>query len=117
MNAALRAREPCGGPVVFPAAGVPVVVLAEADQRDQAGRAGQIALHHPHLGLFFRIPFVTEIDPEQFGFIHAPRRKEADRQRVQCELNTKVGENRLYAVGDAIVKLFPGFEQTGPFES
>ena len=68
-------------------------------------------------GLLFCIPFVTQIDPEQFGLIHAPRRKEADRQRIQRELNTEVRENGLNAVRDAVVELVPRLQQAGPFQS
>ena len=56
------------------------LVDAAVLERNQTGRARQVALHDPHLRLFFGIPFVAEIDPEQLGLIHAPRRKEADRQ-------------------------------------
>ncbi len=97
-----------------PRAALHELVDAAVFERDEPGSAGEVALQHPHLRLFLAVALVAEIDPEQLGLIHAARREETDRERVQRELDTEVRKDGLDAVGDAVVELVPRLQQPGP---
>src|SRR4029453_14098980 len=80
---------------VVPGATLDEFIDAAVLERNQPRRTRQIALHDAHTRLPLGLALGTKVDPEQFGLIDAFRRKEANGERIQRELNAHVGEDGL----------------------